>query len=101
MLQEQRELRSIITALRSGPLVAFNDLAKDLAALADRLARQWDIDCEVTARPAELMIPIRLHLDAQQLMREAVANAVRHAEAKSVSHRARRDGGRAQARNRQ
>jgi signal transduction histidine kinase len=30
------------------------------------------------------MIPSRLHLDAQQLMREAVANAVRHADAKSV-----------------
>ena len=36
-------------------------------------------------RPAELTIPIRLHLDAQQLMREAVANAVRHAEAKIIS----------------
>lgn len=85
MLQEQRELRSIITALRTGPLVAFNDLVKDLAALAGRLARQWDIACEVKARPAEMTIPIRLHLDAQQLMREAVANAVRHAEAKTVT----------------
>jgi signal transduction histidine kinase len=85
MLQEQRELRSIITALRSGPLVAFNDLVKDLAALAGRLARQWDITCEVKAQRAELTIPIRLHLDAHQLMREAVANAVRHAEAKSVT----------------
>ena len=31
------------------------------------------------------MIPTRLHLDAHQLMREAVANAVRHAEAKSIT----------------
>ena len=31
------------------------------------------------------MIPTRLRLDAQQLIREAVANAVRHASAKSVS----------------
>jgi signal transduction histidine kinase len=85
MLQEQRELRSIIASLRTGPLVAFNDLAKDLSALAGRLSRQWDIHCEVKAKPADLTIPIRLHLDAQQLMREAVANAVRHAEAKSVA----------------
>ena len=85
MLQEQRELRSIITALRSGPLVAFNDLVKDLAGLAERLSRQWDVRCEVSARKAELMIPIRLHLDAHQLMREAVANAVRHAEATAVT----------------
>jgi len=84
MLQEQNELRSFITALRSGPLVAFNDLARDLGALADRLSRQWDIRCEFSAPKAEMMIPTRLHLDALQLTREAVANAVRHADAKSV-----------------
>jgi signal transduction histidine kinase len=33
------------------------------------------------------MIPTRLHLDAQQLIREAVANAVRHARAKKVEVR--------------
>ena len=85
MLQEQRELRSFITSLRSGPLVALNDLAKDLQGLAERLSRQWDVRCEFTARPAEMMIPTRVHLDAHQLMREAVANAVRHAKATSVT----------------
>lgn len=85
MLQEQRELRSFITSLRSGPLAAFNDLARDLQSLATRLSRQWDISCEFSARAADLMIPTRLRLDAQQLMREAVANAVRHAAAKSVT----------------
>ena len=85
ILQEQRELRSIIAALRSGPLVTFSDLVKDLSGLAERLSRQWDIDCKVTGRKSELMIPVRLHLDAHQMMREAVANAVRHAEAKSVT----------------
>lgn len=85
MLQEQRELRSFITSLRSGPLTAFNELAKDLKGLAVHLSRQWDIKCEFTAKAAELMIPTRIRLDAHQLMREAVANAVRHARAKSVS----------------
>ena len=85
MLQEQSELRYFITALRSGPLVAMNDLAKDLQALADRLSRQWDVTCEFSAQQAEMMIPTRLHLDALQLTREAVANAVRHAEAKLVT----------------
>ena len=51
MLQEQRELRSFITALRSGPLVAFNELAKDLQALAERLSRQWDVQLHLY-RPA-------------------------------------------------
>ena len=85
MLQEQRELRSFITSLRSGPLVALNDLARDLKSLADRLSKQWDVRCEFSSRPAEMMIPTRLHLDAHQLMREAVANAVRHAKANSVT----------------
>ena len=85
MLQEQRELRSFITSLRSGPLAAFNDLARDLHALADRLSRQWDVSCSVSAAKAELMIPTRLRLDAHQLMREAVANAVRHASARTIT----------------
>lgn len=85
MLQEQAELRLFITALRSEPLVAINDLAKDLSALADRLSRQWNVACEVSATRAEMLIPARIHLDALQLMREAVANAVRHAAAKSVT----------------
>ena len=37
-----------------------------------------------------MMVPTRLHLDAHQLVREAVANAVRHAGAKTISIRARR-----------
>ncbi len=85
MLQEQRELRSFITSLRSGPLAAFNELARDLQALAARLSRQWDINCEFAARKADMMIPTRLRLDTHQLMREAVANAVRHASARSVT----------------
>lgn len=85
MLQEQHELRSFITALRSGPMVALNDFSKELRALAERLSLQWDIRCEFSAQAAEMMIPARLRLDAQHLMREAVANAVRHARAKSVT----------------
>jgi len=85
MLQEQRELRSFITSLRSGPLAAFNDLARDLQALAVHLSRQWNVSCEFSANPADMMIPTRLRLDAHQLMREAVANAVRHASAKSIT----------------
>ena len=85
MIQEQGELRSFITALRTGPLVAFDDLASDLQALAERLSRQWDVRCEVEAPRSEIMIPTRVHLDSLQLMREAVANAVRHADAKLVT----------------
>ena len=84
MMQEQRELRTFIKALRSGPLVALNELAAELKTLAARLTRQWDVTCNFNATPADLMIPTRLRLDTHQLMREAVANAVRHAQARSI-----------------
>jgi signal transduction histidine kinase len=87
MLQEQGELRSFITALRSGSLIQLADLARDLQTLADRLSRQWDVQCTFSLEPCEMMVPARLHLDAHQLVREAVANAVRHAGAKNVSIR--------------
>jgi signal transduction histidine kinase len=85
MLQEQRELRSFITSLRSGPQTTFNELAKDLKGLGIHLSRQWDVKCEIVAKPVDLAIPTRIRLDAHQLMREAIANAVRHAGAKSVT----------------
>jgi len=84
LLEEQRELRSAIGALRNNN-VALPHLAADLSALCERLARQWDIDCKFDADVPDLLAPTRLHLDAHQLVREAVANAVRHAGAPSVS----------------
>jgi signal transduction histidine kinase len=63
------------------------EVAKDLQSLAERLARQWHVQCTFSAEEAEMAVPSRLYLDAQQLVREAVANAVRHAGAKNVSIR--------------
>ena len=91
MLQEQGELRSFIAALRSAPQIGLGELARDLRALSGRLAEQWDVLCEFSAQTTEMMVPSRLHLDAQHLIREAVANAVRHAGAKSVTIRLRSD----------
>jgi signal transduction histidine kinase len=87
MLQEQGELRSFIAALRSAPQIGLDELASDLRGLAERLAQQWDVLCEFSAQTTDMMVPSRLHLDAQHLIREAVANAVRHAGAKSVTIR--------------
>jgi len=84
LLEEQRELRSAIGALRNNN-VALPQLAADLRALCERLARQWGIECKFSAEIPDLVAPMRLHLDAHQLVREAVANAVRHAAAPSVS----------------
>jgi signal transduction histidine kinase len=87
MLEEQGELRSFVAALRSGSRIALDELAIDLRLLAERLAKHWSVECAFSAEGGETMVPTRLHLDAQQLVREAVANAVRHAGAKSVKIR--------------
>ena len=84
MLLEQGELRAFITALRGGSDVPIETLVADLEALASRLSRHWSIKCEFTAMTANMTVPTSLNLDAHQLVREAVANAVRHAGAKTV-----------------
>jgi signal transduction histidine kinase len=92
MLQEQGELRGFITALRSGSRMDLAEVARDLHSLTDRLSRQLGVQCTFSADPYEMTVPTRLHLDAQQLVREAIANAVRHAGAKNVSIRLGGDG---------
>ena len=89
MLQEQGELRSFIEALRSAPQIGIEEFARDLRLLAGRLGRQWDVLCEFSAHTRDMVVPTRLQLDAQHLVREAVANAVRHAGAKTVTIRLR------------
>ena len=84
MMQEQGELRSFITALRSGPEVTLREMVRDLSALAERMSKQWTIDCSFSGDESDLRIASRVHLDAHQIVRESVANAVRHAGAKSV-----------------
>jgi signal transduction histidine kinase len=45
------------------------------------------VACDFTAETTDMVVPTRLQRDAQNLMREAVANAVRHAGAKSITIR--------------
>jgi signal transduction histidine kinase len=93
MLHEQGELRAFIAALRSGSRIAVSDVANDLRTLTERLAKQWDVNCSFSAETGSAMVPAKLHQDAQQLVREAVANAVRHAGAKTISVRLDADAG--------
>lgn len=93
MLEEQGELRSFIAALRSAPKIGVRELAKDLDRLSRRLAKQWDVLCEFTAQTSDMVVPARLQLDTEHLVREAVANAVRHAGAKTVTIRLRAEDG--------
>ena len=87
MLEEQGELRSFIAALRSGPTIELAELARNLNELAGKLSQQWDVLCEFSAETSGARVSSRLQFDAEQLVREAVANAVRHAGATNIKIR--------------
>ena len=83
-VEEQGEIRGFLMALRRDREVELADTIAELRALAQRLSQQWSVDCRVTADDENASIPIRLQLDLQQMLREAVANAVRHGGAKRI-----------------
>lgn len=85
LVEEQGELRGFVLALRRGRDIELAESVAELRSLADRLSQQWSVDCSVTAEVESASVPIRLHLDLQQLIREAVANAVRHGEANRIN----------------
>ena len=85
LVEEQTEIRSFVSALRRSRPIELAEVVGDLRALAVRLSQQWSIDCKVSTVSKEAAIPIRVHLDVQQLLREAVANAVRHGGADQIS----------------
>jgi signal transduction histidine kinase len=85
VMTEQRQLRAFIKGLRTGKPVSIKDLTRDCASLCQLLARQWDIDCVCGCEGGAGYVSVRTQLDIQHLVREAVANAVRHGEATRVT----------------
>ena len=85
---EQRQLRALIAELRGGrmPGVAA-DLQDSLRELAARMSRQWNVQCSLDHCPPGLEATPVLERDCHQLVREAVANAVRHGKASSITIR--------------
>ena len=84
LVEEQGEIRGFVMALRQHRDLELAEAVAELRALADRLGHQWAVDCRVSAEAGDASIPIRLQLDLQQLLREAVANAVRHGGADRI-----------------
>lgn len=84
LVDEQSEIRGFVTALRLNRKLDLAETVDDLRALAERLGQQWSVECRLKSHDGQASIPIRLHLDLQQLLREAVANAVRHGGAKRI-----------------
>jgi signal transduction histidine kinase len=84
LVEEQGEVRGFVLALRKGRELELAEAAAELRALAERLSQQWSVKCQVQVGGEDAAIPVRLQLDLQQLLREAVANAVRHGGADRI-----------------
>jgi signal transduction histidine kinase len=82
---EQRQLRALIADLRQ-PQAARGkiEITPHLAELSERLGRQWDIVCTFDG-PATLRIGQDAERELNQMVREGVANAVRHGRADRVA----------------
>ncbi|GAO39231.1 putative two-component histidine kinase [Sphingomonas changbaiensis NBRC 104936] len=88
--EEQRELRALITNLRPSHGAARPaPLRDELGALAERLARSWEIGIDVDVQPQTLQVDQSMAFDLSRIVREAVANAVRHGKATAVCVQAR------------
>ncbi|HEY4070363.1 MAG TPA: ATP-binding protein [Sphingomicrobium sp.] len=84
LIEEQGEIRAFVAALRRDRELELAESVEELKSLARRLGEQWSVECRIEASNDDASIPIRLQLDVQQLLREAVANAVRHGGASRI-----------------
>ena len=84
--REQKHVRGLIEALRdSGRMqVEKKDLVADLQALVEGLGRFWHVTVDFVPGLAELVVPRTLSHEIQQLVREGIANAVRHGGARRI-----------------
>jgi signal transduction histidine kinase len=91
---EQRDLRHYLSELRgkgrAGPV---REMVGSLELLAARMASQWGIACSVQGGPGAVEVPEAVELEIHQIVREAVANAVRHGRARTVETRLFRENG--------
>lgn len=83
---EQTQVREMIERLRRGDSVLPDATAVgSISFLLDDLAEYWGIAAEIDAGSSDIVIPGWLAHELRQLLREAVANAVRHGEATKVT----------------
>jgi signal transduction histidine kinase len=87
---EQDDLRDFIADLRTKQQV--EEISTSVRELATRLSARWSIECRVRSAPPQLRLPARLRSHLNQLIRETVANAVRHGQATQVEISLAREG---------
>jgi len=82
---EQENVREIIKRLREAEIApGDHSLALELGKLADQLARYWNVEIALGKADAGISASAPLIYEIQQLVREAVANAVRHGAATTI-----------------
>lgn len=82
---EQRELRGFISQLQPpSPAGQSAELALDLATLIESLEQQWGVAITLSADVENLLFPADIEFHLRQIIREAVANAVRHGGATRI-----------------
>lgn len=84
LIEEQGEIRALVSALRRDRELQLAESVEELKTLAMRLGRQWSVACEVKTSNDAASVPIQVQLELEQLLREAVANAVRHGGASRI-----------------
>lgn len=76
---EQRDLRRLIGESKQSKRAADDTgLSDALRAVRTRLEQQWGIELALSLDESLADVPVRIHHDVAQLIREAVANAARH-----------------------
>jgi signal transduction histidine kinase len=82
---ENLHIRELIRQLRRADQVpGQRSLTDDLGALLETLGMHWRIETGLNGLADPLPVPYRLSFEVQQIVREAVANAVRHGQASKV-----------------
>ncbi len=82
---ENLHIRELIGQLRRADQVpGQRSLTDDLGALLETLGLHWRIETGINGLADPLPVPYRLSFEVQQIVREAVANAVRHGLASKV-----------------
>jgi signal transduction histidine kinase len=90
--EENLHIRELIQQLRrSDQVPGKRSLTDDLGALLETLAKHWRIQADINGLADPLSVPYKLSFEVQQIVREAVANAVRHGQASKVNITLERD----------